>query len=85
MRDGRVQAFFAFYMYAGRLFHGPTFMSRLDLHPNDPRFPTPCLLHAMCAIGSLYTAEITATPIHTDGVFPCTCSPSASASLKSHC
>lgn len=80
-----MQAFFAFYMYAGRLFHGPTFMSRLDLHPNDPRFPTPCLLHAMCAIGSLYTAEITATPIHTDGVFPCACLGSISCVDQSGC
>ncbi|KAJ3524974.1 hypothetical protein NM688_g8472 [Phlebia brevispora] len=65
-----VQAFFAFHMYAGRLFHGPTFISSLNLHPSDQRFPSPCLLHAMCAVGSMYTADIPPTPIHTSGIFP---------------
>ncbi|PSR71418.1 hypothetical protein PHLCEN_2v12685 [Hermanssonia centrifuga] len=45
-------------------------MSSLDFHPSDPRFPTPAVLHAMCAVGSLYTAEIAPTPIHTSNTFP---------------
>ncbi|EKM56901.1 uncharacterized protein PHACADRAFT_254278 [Phanerochaete carnosa HHB-10118-sp] len=57
-----VHAFFAFNMYAGRLFHGPTFLASLDLHPNNSRFPFSAILHAMCAVGSLYTADIPQPP-----------------------
>ncbi|EKM56896.1 uncharacterized protein PHACADRAFT_91537 [Phanerochaete carnosa HHB-10118-sp] len=57
-------------MHAGRLFHGPTFLSALDLPPTDPRFPQPVILHAMCAIGSMYTADIAPTPVHTGQYFP---------------
>ncbi|KAI0776376.1 hypothetical protein BC629DRAFT_1525870 [Irpex lacteus] len=53
-----VHAFFAFHLHAGRLFHGPTFLASLDLPPTDPRFPFHGVLHAMCAIGSVYTADI---------------------------
>lgn len=46
-------------------------MASLDLHPADCRFPSACLLHALCAVGSMYTADIPATPVHTSGIFPC--------------
>ncbi|KAI0337616.1 hypothetical protein BDW22DRAFT_1363876 [Trametopsis cervina] len=65
-----VQAFLAFHIHAGRLFHGPTFLASLDLHPMDERFPSVAVLHALCAVGSLYVAEITPTPVHTDSGFP---------------
>ncbi|GJE86693.1 fungal specific transcription factor domain-containing protein [Phanerochaete sordida] len=58
-----VHAFFAFNMHAGRLFHGPTFLASLNLHPTDPRFPMIGVLHAMCAVGSLYTADIPQPPM----------------------
>ncbi|KAF7794076.1 hypothetical protein EIP86_005206 [Pleurotus ostreatoroseus] len=50
-------------MHAGRMFHGPTFLASLDLNPQDPRFPFSAILHAMCAVGSLYTADIPQPPI----------------------
>ena len=70
---GRVHAFFAFNMHAGRLFHGPTFFTALELPPSDPLFPFPGLLHVMCAIGSLYTADIPQPPIAPRARhYPCT-------------
>ncbi|CAL1695310.1 unnamed protein product [Somion occarium] len=57
-----VEAYFAFHLHAVRLFHGPSFLASLDLHPTDPRFPWSAILHAMCAIGSLYVASIPPTP-----------------------
>ncbi|GJE86698.1 Zn(II)2Cys6 transcription factor [Phanerochaete sordida] len=65
-----VHAFFAFWIHAGRLFHGPTFLSSLDLPASDPRFPPPVVLHAICAVGSLYTADIAPTPVHTSRLYP---------------
>ncbi|EKM56893.1 uncharacterized protein PHACADRAFT_254261 [Phanerochaete carnosa HHB-10118-sp] len=65
-----IHAFFAFWIHAGRLFHGPTFLSSLDFPPSDPRFPSPVVLHAICAVGSMYTADIAPTPIHTSRYFP---------------
>lgn len=58
-----MHAFFAFHTQAGRLFHGPTFLASLELPPADPRFPFDAVLHAMCAVGSLYTAAIPQAPI----------------------
>ncbi|KAI0337613.1 hypothetical protein BDW22DRAFT_1363872 [Trametopsis cervina] len=65
-----VHAFFAFYMHAGRLFHGPTFLSSLSLPPTDSRFPFAGVLHAMCAVGSLYTADIPQPPVRERGKHP---------------
>jgi hypothetical protein len=67
----RVQAFFKFNMHANRLFHAPTFLASLSLHPMDPRFPAVSVLHALCAVGSLYTAEILIDSSHNDLNFPC--------------
>ncbi|KAI0080279.1 hypothetical protein K474DRAFT_1590244 [Panus rudis PR-1116 ss-1] len=57
-----VEAYFAFHLHAHRLFHGPSFIASLDFHPSDPRFPWVAILHAMCAIGSLYVANIPPVP-----------------------
>ncbi|KAI0788632.1 hypothetical protein C8Q75DRAFT_241835 [Abortiporus biennis] len=56
------EAFFAFHLHAVRLFHGPSFLASLSLHPTDPRFPSTAILHCICAIGSMYTATIPPTP-----------------------
>ncbi|KAF7796741.1 hypothetical protein EIP86_007924 [Pleurotus ostreatoroseus] len=53
-----VETFFQFHIHANRLFHAPTFMASLELLPTDPRFPSPAVLHAMCAVGSLYSAAV---------------------------
>ncbi|KAI0361291.1 hypothetical protein OH77DRAFT_1544576 [Trametes cingulata] len=57
-----VEAFFNFTPTACRLFHAPTFMCSLLLPPTHPEFPSPAILHAMCAMGSLYTAVVAPTP-----------------------
>ncbi|KAI9513029.1 hypothetical protein F5148DRAFT_462319 [Russula earlei] len=56
------EAFFAFHPHAGRLFHVSTFVGSLNLPPSHPKFPSPCVLHAICAVGSLYTMAILPTP-----------------------
>ncbi|KAI0691861.1 hypothetical protein BC835DRAFT_1359567 [Cytidiella melzeri] len=68
-----VHAFFAFCTHAGRLFHGPTFLSSLDLPPTDTRFPFTGVLHAMCAVGSLYTADIPQPSVHDRMSFATRC------------
>ncbi|KAH8102517.1 hypothetical protein BXZ70DRAFT_786901 [Cristinia sonorae] len=57
-----VEAFFAFWLHANHLFHAPTFMASLELPPTDPKFPPTCVLHAICAVGSLYVASIAPVP-----------------------
>lgn len=70
----RVEAFFAYHMHATRLFHAATFMASLDLLPTDSRFPHPSVLHAMCAVGSLYTAAVPDSQIFVEPIeTPCTC------------
>lgn len=55
----------------------PTFMASLDLLPTDPRFPSPAILHAMCAVGSLYTALVPTTQMFGEPTdTPCKRSPS---------
>ncbi|KAG8882849.1 hypothetical protein FRB97_007673 [Tulasnella sp. 331] len=44
---------------AVRVLHRPTFMASLGLPPNSPRFPPVWLLHAICALASLYTPIVT--------------------------
>ncbi|KAI9060603.1 hypothetical protein FKP32DRAFT_1577873 [Trametes sanguinea] len=58
----RVEAFFTFTPNATRMFHVPTFLASLTLPPTHPKFPMPAILHAMCALGSMYTASVDATP-----------------------
>ncbi|KAA1467928.1 hypothetical protein DENSPDRAFT_833103 [Dentipellis sp. KUC8613] len=57
-----VEIFFAFHPHAGRLFHGPSFMSSLTLPPTHPKFPSTAVLHAICAVASMYTVAVVPTP-----------------------
>nr|VWO94325.1 Fungal_trans domain-containing protein [Ganoderma boninense] len=57
-----VEAFFTFTPLAGRMFHAPTFQASLSLPPTHPKFPLPAILHAMCALGSMYTASVFNSP-----------------------
>ncbi|VDB88782.1 unnamed protein product [Peniophora sp. CBMAI 1063] len=65
-----VESFFAFHPHANRLFHQPTFMNDLCLPPTHPSFPTTSVLHALCAVGSQYTAVISQTEPPGGGVMP---------------
>ncbi|KAG8851249.1 hypothetical protein FRB96_009452 [Tulasnella sp. 330] len=56
-----VDTFFACVPHAKRVLHRPTFMNQLLEHPNSLNFPAHVVLHAICAIASLYS------PIVTDG------------------
>ncbi|KAI0639707.1 hypothetical protein C8Q77DRAFT_1214178 [Trametes polyzona] len=56
------EAFFNFTPLASRMFHVPTFLASLSLPPNHPDFPLPATLHAICAMGSIYTAAVAPTP-----------------------
>ncbi|CAA7266537.1 unnamed protein product [Cyclocybe aegerita] len=58
-----VDVFFVFHPHANRLFHAPTFLNSLSLPPSHPKFPSTPVLHAMSAIGSLYTAAVTSPPL----------------------
>jgi hypothetical protein len=58
----RVEVFFLFHTHAARLFHTGTFMACLALPPAHPKFPATPVLHAICALGSLYTAAVTSPP-----------------------
>lgn len=58
-----VEVFFVFHPHANRLFHAQSFMSTLALPPSHPKFPSAPVLHAICAIGSLYTAAVTSPPL----------------------
>ncbi|PSR81917.1 hypothetical protein PHLCEN_2v6212 [Hermanssonia centrifuga] len=53
-----INAFFTHHIHASRLFHPSSFFGSLDLHPTDPKFPCSAVLHAMCAVGSIYTALV---------------------------
>ncbi|KAG6889195.1 hypothetical protein C0995_002910 [Termitomyces sp. Mi166 len=58
-----VEVFFRFHPHANRLFHAANFKSTLSLSPSHAKFPSPPVLHAICAIGSLYTAAVTSPPL----------------------
>jgi hypothetical protein len=58
-----VDVFFVFHPHANRLFHSATFMTALSLPPTHPKFPAAPVLHALCAMGSLYTAAVTSPPL----------------------
>lgn len=59
----RVDVFFKFHPHANRLFHAPSFMNCLSLPPTNPKFPSIPILHAICAVGSFYTAAVTSPPL----------------------
>lgn len=69
IRD-RVDAYFSFNADSTRLLHRPTFMADLALPPTHPRFPSTGLLHAICAVGSFYTAAVDPAPNPTKSPFP---------------
>ncbi|KIJ68342.1 hypothetical protein HYDPIDRAFT_146307 [Hydnomerulius pinastri MD-312] len=50
-----VEAFFVFHPHATRLLNMSSFMASLSLPPDHPDFPSPPVLHAICAVGSMYT------------------------------
>ncbi|KAG9039774.1 hypothetical protein FRB95_007201 [Tulasnella sp. JGI-2019a] len=54
-----VDTFFTCVPHANRVIHKPTFMNSLLEHPSHLSFPHPVLLHAICAISSLYTPVVT--------------------------
>ncbi|KAL5535512.1 hypothetical protein ACEPAF_3606 [Sanghuangporus sanghuang] len=58
-----VEVFLAFQPHAGRLFHGPTFLASLSLPATHANFPHIAILHAISAVGSLYTPAIPPAPL----------------------
>ncbi|KAJ6575219.1 hypothetical protein B0H19DRAFT_1127724 [Mycena capillaripes] len=58
-----VEVFFVFHPHANRVLHYPSFMATLMLSPSHPKFPATPILHAVCALGSLYTAAVTSPPL----------------------
>ncbi|KAJ7103426.1 hypothetical protein B0H15DRAFT_812191 [Mycena belliarum] len=57
-----VEVFFVFHPHANRILHYASFMLSLTLSPSHPKFPAAPVLHAICALGSLYTAAVTSPP-----------------------
>ncbi|KLO14473.1 hypothetical protein SCHPADRAFT_920667 [Schizopora paradoxa] len=53
-----VDVFFSFHHHSNRIFHAPTFLTSMTLPPNHPGFPHIAILHAICAVGSFYTAAV---------------------------
>ncbi|KAG9114674.1 hypothetical protein FRC07_007617 [Ceratobasidium sp. 392] len=49
-----VQSFFQCQIFANTLLHRSSFLSRLQLPPSHPQYPSNALLHAICADASLY-------------------------------
>ncbi|KAL5495275.1 hypothetical protein ACEPAI_738 [Sanghuangporus weigelae] len=58
-----VEVFLAFQPHAGRLFHGPTFLASLSLPATHANFPHIAILHAISAVGSLYTPAVPPAPL----------------------
>ncbi|QRV76955.1 Fungal specific transcription factor domain [Ceratobasidium sp. AG-Ba] len=52
-----VDVFFSHWGFARMFIHMPTFKQRLRLSPADPNFPSVALLHAICAMGSVYLPQ----------------------------
>lgn len=61
--ETRVDVFFAFNPHSHRLFHAPSFMASLALPPYHSDFPYVGILHAICAVGSFYTAAVPPPPL----------------------
>ncbi|KAJ7619127.1 hypothetical protein DFH06DRAFT_1235416 [Mycena polygramma] len=58
-----VEVFFVFHPHANRVLHYPSFMASLMLTPSHPKFPATPILHAICALGSLYTVAVAPPPL----------------------
>ncbi|KAG9090199.1 hypothetical protein FRC06_001182 [Ceratobasidium sp. 370] len=52
-----VDVFFSHWGFARQFIHMPTFKQRIRLPPSDPNFPSPALLHGICALGSVYLPQ----------------------------
>ncbi|KAH8097109.1 hypothetical protein BXZ70DRAFT_311868 [Cristinia sonorae] len=48
------ESFFAYFMHAEYLLHGPSFIASLSYPPSHPEFPPAALLHIICAIADTY-------------------------------
>jgi hypothetical protein len=59
----QIDVFFACVPLATRLLHRPTFMASLSYHPASPFFPASTLLHAICAMASIYTTSAPPDPL----------------------
>lgn len=53
-----VETFFASHPHANRLLHRPTFMASLQLPPTHQDFPALSLLHAICALASIWSPAV---------------------------
>lgn len=53
-----VETFFLCHPHANRLLHRPTFMASLRLPPTHADFPALSLLHAICALSSLWSPAV---------------------------
>ncbi|KAF8527964.1 fungal-specific transcription factor domain-containing protein, partial [Hysterangium stoloniferum] len=58
-----VDVFFASLPHASRIFHKETFIRSLSLQPTAPGFPETCILHAICAVASLFTSAVAPQPL----------------------
>ncbi|KAG9083273.1 hypothetical protein FS749_006169 [Ceratobasidium sp. UAMH 11750] len=52
-----VDVFFSHWGFARQFIHMPTFKQRIRLPPSDPNFPSPALLHGICAMGAVYLPQ----------------------------
>lgn len=84
IRPHRIESFFAFHPHANRLFHHPTFMNNMCYPPTHPNFPSTAVLHALCAVGSQYTAAISQTDIPGAGIMPASMSIPYQHSMNQH-
>ncbi|OBZ79584.1 hypothetical protein A0H81_00861 [Grifola frondosa] len=64
------EAFFSYTPGATRVLHAGTFMSALALPPTHPKFPAAGVLHAVCAVGSMYTGAVPRALDHTSPSLP---------------
>jgi hypothetical protein len=53
-----VETFFLCHPHAHRLLHRPTFMASLRLPPTHADFPALSLLHAICALASIWSPAV---------------------------
>lgn len=53
-----IETFFLCHPHANRLLHRPTFMASLRLQPTHADFPALSLLHAICALASLWSPAV---------------------------
>jgi hypothetical protein len=59
-----VETFFSCHPHAVRLLHRPTFVASLQLPPSHADFPALSLLHAICALASLWSPLVAGDEVH---------------------